>query len=62
MLAVLESRGMPPGERHSRTRELLDELGIAHIAGQPACREFAPWQREANDATLAALKPYWSSI
>jgi lipopolysaccharide export system ATP-binding protein len=36
VLAVLESRGMPPGERHSRTRELLDELGIAHIAGQPA--------------------------
>ena len=32
------------------------------IAGQPACREFAPWQREANDTTLAALKPYWSSI
>ena len=23
VLAVLESRGMPPGERHSRTRELL---------------------------------------
>ena len=36
VLAVLESRGMPPGERHSRTRELLDELGIGHIAGQPA--------------------------
>jgi lipopolysaccharide export system ATP-binding protein len=36
VLAVLESRGMPPGERHSRTRELLDELGIAHISGQPA--------------------------
>ena len=36
VLAVLESRGMPPGERHSRTRELLDELGIAHIARQPA--------------------------
>ena len=36
MLAVLESRGMPPGERHSRTRELLDELGIGHISGQPA--------------------------
>ena len=36
VLAVLESRGMPPGERHSRTRELLDELGIANISGQPA--------------------------
>jgi len=36
VLAVLESRGMPPGERHSRTRELLEELGISHIAGQPA--------------------------
>ncbi|PYQ40479.1 MAG: lipopolysaccharide ABC transporter ATP-binding protein, partial [Acidobacteria bacterium] len=36
VLAVLESRGMPPGERHSRTRELLDELGIGHISGQPA--------------------------
>jgi lipopolysaccharide export system ATP-binding protein len=36
VLAVLESRGMPPGERHSRTRELLDELGITHIARQPA--------------------------
>ena len=36
VLAVLESRGMPPGERHSRTRELLDELGIGHIAGQAA--------------------------
>jgi lipopolysaccharide export system ATP-binding protein len=36
VLAVLESRGMPPGERHSRARELLDELGITHIARQPA--------------------------
>jgi lipopolysaccharide export system ATP-binding protein len=36
VLAVLESRGMPPGERHSRTRELLEELGIGHIARQPA--------------------------
>jgi lipopolysaccharide export system ATP-binding protein len=36
VLAVLESRGMPPGERHTRTRELLDELGISHIARQPA--------------------------
>jgi lipopolysaccharide export system ATP-binding protein len=36
VLAVLESRGMPPGERHSRTRDLLDELGIGHIARQPA--------------------------
>jgi lipopolysaccharide export system ATP-binding protein len=36
VLAVLESRGMPPGERHTRTRELLEELGIAHIARQPA--------------------------
>jgi lipopolysaccharide export system ATP-binding protein len=36
VLAVLESRGMPPGQRHSRTRELLDELGIATIARQPA--------------------------
>ncbi len=36
VLAVLESLGMPPGERHGRTRELLDELGIAHIARQPA--------------------------
>ena len=36
VLAVLESHGMPTGERHTRTRELLDELGIAHIARQPA--------------------------
>jgi lipopolysaccharide export system ATP-binding protein len=36
VLAVLESRGMPPGERHSRARELLDELGITHIARQHA--------------------------
>jgi lipopolysaccharide export system ATP-binding protein len=36
VLCVLESRGMPPGERHSRARELLDELGITHIARQPA--------------------------
>ena len=36
VLAVLENRGMPPGERHARTRELLDELGIAHIARQHA--------------------------
>jgi lipopolysaccharide export system ATP-binding protein len=36
VLAVLESRGMPPGERHSQARELLVELGIAHIARQPA--------------------------
>ena len=38
VLAVLESRGMPPGERHSRTRELLDELGIGHIAASPPTR------------------------
>jgi len=36
VLAVLESHGMPTGERHTRTRELLDELGITHIARQPA--------------------------
>jgi lipopolysaccharide export system ATP-binding protein len=36
VLAVLENRGMPPGERHGRTRELLEELGITHIAKQPA--------------------------
>jgi lipopolysaccharide export system ATP-binding protein len=36
VLAVLESRGMPPGERHSRTRALLEELGITHIGRQPA--------------------------
>jgi len=36
VLAVLENRGMPPGERHARTRELLEELGISHIAKQPA--------------------------
>jgi lipopolysaccharide export system ATP-binding protein len=36
VLAVLESHGMPTGERHTRTRELLEELGITHIARQPA--------------------------
>jgi lipopolysaccharide export system ATP-binding protein len=36
VLAVLESHGMPTGERHTRTRELLSELGITHIARQPA--------------------------
>jgi lipopolysaccharide export system ATP-binding protein len=36
VLAVLENRGMPPGERHERTRELLEELGIVHIAKQLA--------------------------
>jgi lipopolysaccharide export system ATP-binding protein len=36
VLAVLESHGMPARERHTRTRALLDELGITHIARQPA--------------------------
>jgi lipopolysaccharide export system ATP-binding protein len=36
VLAVLETLGMPPGERHAKTRELLEELGIAHIARQQA--------------------------
>jgi acetoin utilization deacetylase AcuC-like enzyme len=32
------------------------------VAGQPCCRELAPWQEEANEATLRALRPYWSSL
>jgi acetoin utilization deacetylase AcuC-like enzyme len=32
------------------------------VAGQACCREFAPWQREANDATLRTLAPYWKSL
>jgi acetoin utilization deacetylase AcuC-like enzyme len=30
------------------------------IAGQPCCREHAPWQREALDEAIAVLGRYWS--
>jgi acetoin utilization deacetylase AcuC-like enzyme len=49
-LAILET--IARLERHEDPYE-------AFIAGQPCCRELAPWQVEANDATLAALSPYW---
>jgi lipopolysaccharide export system ATP-binding protein len=34
VLAILETLGLPPGERHERARQLLDELGILSIARQ----------------------------
>lgn len=32
------------------------------VAGQACCREFAPWQRDANNATLRALATHWASL
>ncbi|HEY7413313.1 MAG TPA: LPS export ABC transporter ATP-binding protein [Vicinamibacteria bacterium] len=36
VLAILETRGEPPGERQARARALLQELGILALARQPA--------------------------
>jgi acetoin utilization deacetylase AcuC-like enzyme len=49
-LAVVETIARLP--RHHDPFELF-------IAGQPCCRELAPWQLQANDATVRALAAYW---
>ncbi|MEE8218043.1 MAG: LPS export ABC transporter ATP-binding protein [Vicinamibacteria bacterium] len=36
VLAVLETQGLPAGDQHARTRQLLEELGIQPMARQPA--------------------------
>ena len=36
ILAILETLGVPPGERRAKARELLEELGILSMARQPA--------------------------
>jgi len=36
VLAILETRGLPPGEQRGHARELLEELGIQGMARQPA--------------------------
>ena len=32
VLAILEARGVPPGERHERAQALLSDLNISHLA------------------------------
>lgn len=49
-LAIVEAiAGLP---RHEDPFE-------AFVAGQPCCREFAPWQREAIDGQAGFLARYW---
>ena len=42
--------------------ERHDDPWERFIAGQPVCRELAPFQVEANDATRRALSGYWTSL
>jgi acetoin utilization deacetylase AcuC-like enzyme len=42
--------------------ELHDDPWEDFIAGQPVCREEAPWHREANDVTRGMLAATWRSL
>jgi acetoin utilization deacetylase AcuC-like enzyme len=42
--------------------EPTDDPWEPFVAGQAGCRELAPWQVEANEATRRALSSYWSSL
>jgi acetoin utilization deacetylase AcuC-like enzyme len=42
--------------------QLHDDPFEQFVAGQATCRELAPWQVDANDATRRALAPYWKTL
>jgi len=46
-------------ETLARVPERTEDPYETFIAGQPCCREFPPWQRDAIDATARALSAYW---
>ena len=57
ILAILETRDMPAAEMRGRARELLDELGIAAIARQPAYTLSGGERRRLEIARALATAP-----
>jgi lipopolysaccharide export system ATP-binding protein len=57
VLAILETLGMPPGERQERARSLLEELGILHIARQFAYTLSGGERRRLEICRALATRP-----
>jgi len=57
ILAILETRALPAGEMRARARELLEELGIAAIARQPAYTLSGGERRRLEIARALATTP-----
>ena len=57
VLAILETLGLPPGERQERARALLEELGVLHIAKQFAYTLSGGERRRLEICRALATRP-----
>jgi lipopolysaccharide export system ATP-binding protein len=57
ILAILETMGLPPAERAGRTRALLGELNLAHLARSPAYTLSGGERRRAEITRALATNP-----
>ncbi len=57
LLAVFETMGLPLSERESRTKDLLEEFGIAHIARHRAFSLSGGERRRVEIARSLAINP-----
>jgi lipopolysaccharide export system ATP-binding protein len=57
VLAILETLGLPSGERHERARSLLEELGIIHVQRQYAYTLSGGERRRLEICRALATRP-----